>query len=67
MTQKQFMAALEKHGMVYTGIGYVRVTRTLHVYPGNAGERLRSQLAYLLRERDRDEAKDAARRKGEGA
>lgn len=64
MTEAQFNAALAKHGMTRTALGYVCVRDNgksrLCVYPGNAGPRRRAQLAYLIRERDKDEARDSA-------
>lgn len=63
MTVAQFNKALAKHGMKWTALGYVCVRDNgksrVCVYPGNAGPRRRAQLAYLIRERDRDAARDA--------
>jgi hypothetical protein len=63
MSKAQFRAALERHGMKPEGfMGYVDLG-----IPGhriccsrlNAGSNRRAQLAYLLRERDRNEARIA--------
>ena len=56
LTKSQFLAALKRNNMAYDYFGYVRVQADhprqggLHVYAGNAGPRLRDQLAYLIRE-----------------
>lgn len=61
MTESQFRDALKRHGMTMTGLGYVCVRDNgksrLCVYPGNAGPKRRAQLAYLIRQRDLDEAR----------
>lgn len=50
MTQKQFDAALAKHGMQRTGfMGYVKLgVGGVEVSMLNAGDRRRDRLAYLL-------------------
>lgn len=73
LTGPQFAAALEKHGMTPVGryceglVGYVNVNPTpkgggLHVYAPNAGPNRRAQLAYLLREQERDQDRKAQMR-----
>jgi hypothetical protein len=59
MTKSQFDAALKRNGMQRAPMGYVQVTAKLAVYPGNAGPRLRTQLAYLIAAKEREQAKAA--------
>lgn len=60
LTEQQFNAALRRNGMRRGHFGYVVVTTRpdgsdgLHVYAGNAGDRRRDQLAYLLRKRNEE-------------
>jgi len=52
MTKKQFIRELEKRGWELEGFfGYVKLTdgdKTVSVSRYNAGDRLRTQLAYLI-------------------
>lgn len=70
MTQKQFDAALKRHGMVDLGfMGYVRIKSPVrdaatNVSAWNAGDRRRDQLAYLIKAKDRYEAEEYAIAKG---
>lgn len=57
LTQAQFDAKLAKHGMRYAVMGYVHITESTMVCRFNAGERLRDQFNYLLREQKRALAK----------
>lgn len=55
LTREQFRRALERNGfrpVPYMG-GYVDVGDGLHIYAPNAGPRRRSQIAYLIAERNR--------------
>ena len=58
MTERQFQAALAKHGFGEVGhFGYVALPEphsNVHVSLLNAGERRRDQLAYLLREAEKE-------------
>lgn len=60
LSYKQFRAALKRNGMAPSVMGYVTVLRRadgtakLDVFAPNGGSRYRDQLAYLLRERDRE-------------
>lgn len=59
LTQTQFESRLEKYGITREYFGYYAVTHDekgrpgLHVYAGNAGDRRRSQLAYLIAEQQK--------------
>lgn len=53
LSRKQFLARLSKEGMAPDFMGYVRVMDDLLVYPRNAGDNRRRQLAYLLAARAR--------------
>ena len=59
MTEKQFLNALNKHGMVQLPyMGYVRMPdKRTQVSRLNGGDTRRAQLAYLLREWERIESK----------
>jgi len=63
MTKKQFMQALERHGMKFEGfLGYVNLGvpgKHVAVSVHNAGPKLRDKLAYLLQQRERVEAEDS--------
>ncbi len=73
MSKAQFAAALKRHDMTPCGfMGYVTVVKypsggSLQVSRHNAGENRRAQLAYLLREKEKELAKDAARVRVGGA
>ena len=54
MTEKQFFAALTRHGAKWTGLmGYVEFADGVFISCLNAGKGLRAKLAYLLKEHDR--------------
>lgn len=65
ITQRQFDAALARHGMRKAGfMGYVDIGvpgQEIHVSVWNAGDRRRAQLAYLLRQRAWHEKRIAQR------
>ena len=53
LTHRQFQAAIEREGITPALGGYYRVADRLLVCAANGGKRRRSQLAYLIRERDK--------------
>lgn len=57
LTQKQFAEALAQHGFKSQGwvLGYYALPNAQHVHVSalNGGKRRRDQLAYLLRENER--------------
>jgi len=61
MTSKQFLAALKRHNMKFTGVlGYVELGipgNSISVSVLNAGKNHRAQLAYLLKRRKEWEEK----------
>lgn len=57
MTKAEFDAACKRHGFVQEHFGYWKVTGSLRVFPGNAGNRRRDQLAYMIQKRDKHIAK----------
>lgn len=57
MSKAQFKAALDRRGFKLGIGGYVDVCHGVHVYRFNAGDKLRAQLAYLIRESKRIQAK----------
>jgi hypothetical protein len=60
MTKRQFLNALAERGFRLQGfLGYVDLGNGLHVSRLNAGNRLRDQLAYLIRSYERHEAEKA--------
>jgi hypothetical protein len=65
MTERQFLQALERHGMKRTGfMGYVEIGiegRRISVCRFNAGKNLRAQLAYLLAQKAKYEAEEEQR------
>jgi len=56
MSKRQFRAALKRHGIKPRGfLGYHDIGNGTLVSALNAGSRRRDQLAYLLRERDKND------------
>lgn len=50
MSTMQFQRELAKRGWEFDFGGYVRLDNGLRVYRFNAGDRLRTQLAYMIAE-----------------
>ena len=48
LTKQQFDRKLQKYGMRNVLFGYVDVGNGVHVYRFNAGDKRRTQLAYLI-------------------
>ena len=70
MSKAQVLAALKRNGMEPCGfMGYVTVrrteTRSVQVSRYNAGKRYRDQLAYLLAEQEKANARAALAKCGE--
>lgn len=57
LTKQQFDAAIRRHGFQRQPLGYFMVDDRTAVCAANAGPVRRDQLAYLLQERDRVEAR----------
>ena len=59
ITQDQFRAKCKEYGFTPIGfMGYYKVTESLNVSVLNAGPKRRSQLAYLIQQRDKEIAKE---------
>lgn len=54
LTEKQFLAACNRRGIARKGFGYYNVGNGLNVYRWNAGNNRRAQLAYLIREQEKE-------------
>lgn len=50
LTKAQFAKQLEKRGMIPELMGYINIGNGRCVYRFNGGDKLRSQLAYLIKE-----------------
>lgn len=50
ITKKYFFDTLEKRGIYHDFCGYYKVTESVCVYAGNAGDKRRARLAYLIKE-----------------
>jgi hypothetical protein len=64
MTKKQFDEACARHGFEphpswspFASMGYYKLPSGVNVSILNAGSRRRDQLAYLIRESERDQAR----------
>lgn len=55
LTKAQFDAACERRGFKREFMGYYNVGHGLSVYARNAGDNRRAQLAYLIREAQRQQ------------
>lgn len=53
LTEKQFKAKLSQYGFNLKPFGYCDIGNNVEVYRFDGGERLRSQLAYLIKEHKR--------------
>ena len=62
LTKNQFLKQLEKRGWKCKHFGYVETDKGLNICRFNAGDRLRSQLAYLINETAAFEQRQKARR-----
>lgn len=62
LTQAQFLKACARHGFKPEWFGFYSLGpgTTAHVHAPNAGSPRRAQLAYLLREREKDLCKERA-------
>lgn len=62
LTKKQFVAQIEKRGWQFQHLGYVDCDG-VSICRFNAGDRLRTQLAYLINEKIRFEERQAKRKR----
>jgi len=53
LTRNQFDKQLAKYGMKHSLCGYVNLGNNASAYRFNAGDNLRTQLAYLLKQQTR--------------
>lgn len=56
MSRAEFERAIERHGFKPRLFGYYEVAKGVSVYAPNGGDKRRSQLAYLMQERNRVES-----------
>ena len=60
LTRRQFGTECRRLGIIRGFGGYYYVSENTLVYAANAGPRLRDQLSYLARERDKAKEADEA-------
>lgn len=53
LSRKQFLSALARRGIKPDAFGYFDIGNGVHSYARNGGSRRRSQLAYLIRQKER--------------